>query len=160
MADKIVTNSIKLINTTGGRDKLCRLFQYFTKFLIPILVAQGDRYKSLLEKSQALNKQMGLTRKTLRFGRSLPVLKTMMDRIKTHESKPVRMIFLRTISDLLLAAYYLSDHPLFFNKLGLYTFEPKTLAWLEFISDFLWLIEACIDVICDLVDLYAIQKQI
>jgi hypothetical protein len=99
---------------------------------------------------------MGMTRKVLRFGRSLPVLKQLMDRIKLHEKKPVRMIFFRTISDLLLAIYYLSDHPIFLYKVGIYRGEKSFVDRIEWWSDFIWLIESIIDVVCDIVELFHI----
>jgi hypothetical protein len=54
-SSKLVDNSIKVINSTSGRDKMCRIFQYFTKFLLPVLAAQGDRYKTLHTKCKSLN---------------------------------------------------------------------------------------------------------
>jgi len=99
---------------------MCRFFQYFTKFIIPFLAAKGDRYKDLHDRLKNLNQSMGMTRKVLRFGRQFPVLKNLLDRIKQHESKPVRMILTRTLSDLSLFIYYFLDHPLYFHKIGLF----------------------------------------
>jgi len=48
------------------------------------------------------------------FGLPIPLIKGIMDRIKEHEKTPQRMIFWRTISDISLALYFLTDHPLYF----------------------------------------------
>jgi hypothetical protein len=57
---------------------------------------------------------MSLTRKVLRFGKPLPLLKAIMDRTADHQNKPVRNFWLRNINDLALALYFLTDHPLYF----------------------------------------------
>ena len=33
----VLENSIRTINTRVGRDKSCRIIQYFLKFLVPVL---------------------------------------------------------------------------------------------------------------------------
>ncbi len=62
---------------------------------------------------------MSLTRKVLRFGKPLPLVKAIMDRFKQHQKNPVRNITLRTISDISLILYFLTDHPLYFQRIGL-----------------------------------------
>jgi hypothetical protein len=62
---------------------------------------------------------MSLTRRVLRFGKPIPVIKDILDRFKEHEKRPVRSIFWKTVSDILLIIYYLSDHPLYFEKIGM-----------------------------------------
>lgn len=71
-----------------GRDKSCRVIQYFIKFLVPMLAKQGPRYLDLKERLELLGSNMSLTRKVLRFGKPIPLVKGIMDRIKEHEKKP------------------------------------------------------------------------
>jgi hypothetical protein len=58
---------------------------------------------------------MSQTRKVLRFGQEIPLIKTIRERLIEHEKKPVRMVFWKTISDISLIAYFFTDHPLYFN---------------------------------------------
>ena len=37
----LIEKSLKLINTQLGRDKTCRFVQYFVKFIVPTIAAQG-----------------------------------------------------------------------------------------------------------------------
>lgn len=97
-----------------------------------------------------------MTRKILRFGRPLNILKQLLDRLKTHEDKGVRMILFRTLSDIALIFYFLLDHPCYINKIGLYKFESNFISNIEWFSDFMWMIEIILDILCDIVDLYAI----
>jgi len=72
----------------------------------------------------------------------------------------VRNILLRTLSDIFLALYFLSDHPLYFQRIG---FIKMDKAWVDFIdywNNIYWLLEAMIDIYCDLVDLYYIDIDI
>lgn len=83
-------------------------------FIIPILAARGEKYNDVKDKLDKLRGNMSLTRKVLRFGKPFPLIKAIIDRFKAHEKKPVRNILLRTISDICLATYFFSDHPLYF----------------------------------------------
>ena len=72
----------------------------------------------------------------------------------------MRNILLRTLSDIFLALYFLSDHPLYFQRIG---FIKMDKAWVDFIdywNNIYWLLEAMIDIYCDLVDLYYIDIDI
>lgn len=99
---------------------------------------------------------MSLTRKVLRFGKHIPLIKRIMDRIKENEKKPVSMIFWRTISDISLILYYLTDHPLYFNRIGLVKYDKKFISNLDYLNNLFWLLNIIFDVMCDLVDLYQV----
>ena len=97
---------------------------------------------------------MSTTRKVLRFGKPIPLVKGILDRIKEHEKKPQRMIFWRTISDISLIFYFMTDHPLFFSKIGFSRFDKNFINNCDFINNVFWLLNAVFDLMCDLVDLY------
>jgi len=88
--------------------------QYFIKFIVPIISARGAQYNDVKERLEKVQANMSLTRKVLRFGKPFPLIKAIIDRFKAHEKKPVRNILLRTLSDIFLALYFFSDHPLYF----------------------------------------------
>jgi hypothetical protein len=96
------------------------------KFFLPIIATQGPAYIDLKERLEKLAGNMSLTRKVLRFGKPLSLVKSIMDRIKQHEKSPVRMVFWRTLSDISLILYFLTDHPLYFHKIGLIKLDKKT----------------------------------
>ena len=68
---------------------------------------------------------MSLTRACLRFGKPLPVIKGIIDRFKENEKNPVRNMFWRTLSDIILILYYLTDHPLYFWGVGFIKMDKK-----------------------------------
>lgn len=103
---------------------------------------------------------MSLTRKVLRFGKPIPLIKSILDRFKEHEKKPVRNILLKTLSDIFLALYFLTDHPLYFQRIGFVKMEKDLLNNIDWINNVFWLLEAVIDFYCDLVDLYYIDQEI
>ncbi len=103
---------------------------------------------------------MSLTRKVLRFGKPIPLIKTILDRFKEHEKKPVRNIFLRTLSDIFLILYFLTDHPLYFQRIGFVKMEKDLVNNIDWINNVFWLLEALIDIYCDAVDLYYIEQDI
>ena len=103
---------------------------------------------------------MAITRKVLRFGMPLQHLNGVIKRFKLHEKKPVRMIFWRTVQDLCLSLYFITDHPLYLHKIGLITLKQQQVTMLEYYSNMFWLLTSIFDLMCDVVDLYAIQKEI
>lgn len=69
------------LGTTGGRDKLCRLFQYFGKFLAAYYTAKArtvengkEIFKDKIRVPKLISSNMSMTRKVLRFGREYPAL--------------------------------------------------------------------------------------
>eukprot|EP00347_Sterkiella_histriomuscorum_P001499 403371800 len=156
----LLENSLRLINTQQGREKTCRLLHYFIKFIIPILTTQGVRFQELIEKLQKLKNSMSITRKVLRFGMPLTYAHDIISRFKTHERKGVKMIFWRTLQDISKSLYYILDHPIYANKLGLIQLNKSRSEDLRYHSNRFWLISSIIDIMCDVVDLYQIQKDI
>ncbi len=61
--------TLNIVNTRQGRDKMCRVVQYFIKFMLPTLESQGERYSVFITKLNKLHDNMCLTRKVLRFGK-------------------------------------------------------------------------------------------
>ncbi|CDW88073.1 peroxisomal biogenesis factor 11 [Stylonychia lemnae] len=156
----VLENSLRTINTQLGRDKTCRFVQYFAKFIVPTIAAQGPQNNELKEKLEKLGGNMSLTRKVLRFGKPIPLIKGIIDRIAEHQKKPVRMFLWRILSDLFLILYFLTDHPLYFQRVGLVKMEKDLVSKIDYYNNVAWFINASLDIICDLVDLMAIQKEI
>ena len=70
------------------------------------------------------------------------------------------MIFWRTLSDISLIAYFLTDHPLYFQKIGMVNMNKALVNRIDYWNNITWLINALLDIMCDVVDLFHIQKEI
>ena len=102
---------------------------------------------------------MSLTRKVLRFGAYIPLIQGIGNRLNSVNSKNKNMVFWRTVSDLSLVIYFLSDHPLYFQRIGVTQFSKEFMQKLDFWNNIFWLGNTVLDILCDLVDLYQIQKE-
>lgn len=96
---------------------------------------------------------MSQTRKVMRFGQEIPLIKTIRERLIEHEKKPVRMVFWKTISDISLIAYFFTDHPLYFNQIGFIKYDPKYIENLDYINNVFWLLNSIFDAAISIVDL-------
>jgi hypothetical protein len=70
------------------------------------------------------------------------------------------MIFWRTISDISLALYFFTDHPLYFNSIG---FVKQTKEWidqLDYINNVFWLLNSLFDIAITLVEMKHVQAEI
>ena len=165
---------IQVLKLTRGRDKICRLFQYTTRFLAAMIRRPSfQKYFSTPAQSQlwfdnfrAVGASCALTRRIFRFSRYQDILK----RIKTNKeilnnkSKQTRPVFYylsKIMSDLFLFLYYLMDNILFFYELELI---PKTnlplFQWIDWGADFCWVIESVFDIVINLSDVrFAFSEQ-
>lgn len=134
--------------------------QYFIKFIVPFIAAKGAAWADTKDRLEKVQSNMSLTRKVLRFGKPFPLIKAIIDRFKAHEKKPVRNILLRTLSDIFLALYFFSDHPLYFQRIGFIKLDKSWLDFIDYWNNIYWLLEAVIDIYCDLVDLYYLDLDI
>ena len=110
-----------------------------------------------LEKLQG---HMALTRKVLRMGPPITFIKNILDRLKSHEIKPIRNILLRSLTDVFLLLYFVSDHPLFFHKIGVINLVKPTADKIEYWSNLFWCLNALIEIYCDVIDLYHLNIEI
>ena len=98
-----------------------------------------------------------MTRKVLRFGAYVPLILQILGRFKGKDQpKSHQMIFWRTVSDLSLVIYFLTDHPLYFQKIGFTKFSKEFIKSVDYWNNIFWLANSVLDIICDLVELYAI----
>ncbi|KAH3835611.1 peroxisomal membrane protein 11B-like [Dreissena polymorpha] len=111
--DDLVNNIIKFNAQTNGRDKLCRLFQYGCRLAWGRL-QQTDK-KDLLTTLKNIESMLSMTRKLLRFGRSLDFIQGALKSI--HLKDGVLRLTL-TLSKINQAFYLLFDHFLWFHNVG------------------------------------------
>ena len=121
----IFENMLTIINSGAGRDKMCRIIQYFLHAFCATLSTRGAHFKELIKRLNALKGSCSATRKVLRFGKEIPLIVNIRNRLNLHESTPQRMIEYRTLTDLALVFYFLTDHPLYFHSIGFWKFSPS-----------------------------------
>ncbi|XP_077989540.1 peroxisomal membrane protein 11B-like [Glandiceps talaboti] len=117
----IVSAIVKLNAQTSGRDKVCRFFQYGSKFTWSSLKGLG-KDEELVLKIKNLENTLSATRKLLRFGKSFDLIQETLKTIHLPD------IFLRvtiTLAKLNQAIYLLVDHALWAEKTGLLQLDKK-----------------------------------
>lgn len=111
MLSDLVSDIIKFNGQTNGRDKVCRLFQYACRLAWGRL-QYGDR-KELLQTLKNIESMLSMTRKLLRFGKSLDFLQ---GALKSIHQKDIVLRLTITLSKINQAFYLLFDHLLWFNS--------------------------------------------
>ena len=74
-----------IISSGAGRDKSCRVIQYFIMALLPILKSRGAHFNELSERLGKLKGSMSATRKVLRFGKEFPLICNIRNNLTKHE---------------------------------------------------------------------------
>lgn len=149
-----------IINSGIGRDKACRIIQYFLMGILPALQAKGAHYNNLVQRLSKLKGSMSQTRKVLRFGKEIPLITGIRNRLALHEQTPQRMILTRTISDIALILYFATDHPLYLHSIGFKTYEKTFVNNLDYINNVFWLMNSVLDIVCTIADMQHLQNQI
>ncbi len=90
----------------------------------------------------------------------IPIMLTILQRFRDHEKKPQRMIFSKTLSDISLALYFLSDHPLYFQRIGFAKFDKEFVSKVDYWNNIFWLLNCIFDIMGLVVDLHHVQKEI
>ena len=72
---------INIINTGAGRDKSCRVIQYAIMAMLPTLKARGAHFNELVARLSKLKGSMSATRKVLRFGKEIPLITGIRNRL-------------------------------------------------------------------------------
>lgn len=103
---------------------------------------------------------MSQTRKVLRFGKEVPLITGIRNRLIAHEKSPQKMVFWRTISDISLILYFFTDHPLYFNGIGFWKYEANFISNMDYINNVFWLINSVLDIVVTMADINDIQAQI
>ena len=112
----------------------------------------------LIENLDRLQESMVVTRKVLRFGMPLPLLRSVLNRLSGGDKE--RCPFWRTVSEVCRLIYYLLDHPLYLKRIGVLTLSPKVTGLLEWRKNVLRIASIVIGIFLDIVELHHIQKQI
>jgi hypothetical protein len=142
LADKIVAFLAK----TKGRDKSIRVLQYLTRGL-----NDGFKGTELAERAQKLSGALAMTRKVLRFG--LPIGIT-LNLIRRGWGDVVR-----SAADLSLLLYFLTDHLLYFYKVGVVK-SPSWAGKVDLWNNLFWIADNCFTIIADCLDIHRVQSSL
>lgn len=151
---------INIINSGAGRDKTCRVIQYTIMALLPILKARGAHFNELSARLSKLKSNMSMTRKVLRFGKEIPLITGIRNKLALHEVSPQRMILYKVLSDLTLILYFFTDHPLYLHNVGFWKYSPQFMKNCDYINNVFWLLSSLFDIMVTVVEINHLQKQI
>jgi len=148
----IVSHFINFNSQTAGRDKLFRVFQYSSKFVYWQLLKAGKN-KVLVEKLKLLESQLSTTRKVLRLGKSMDMLKGAWQ--SSHLADTILRHTL-TLAKLHQSAYLLIDNLVWLGKVGLVDADVKR--WVQLSARF-WLIAIIFNIMRNIYDIHGIIYQ-
>ncbi|XP_039271763.2 peroxisomal membrane protein 11A-like [Styela clava] len=134
-------------NKTAGRDKLYRVTQYGSKFLVWYLLRNGNK-ENAVNMLIELEKLMSTSRKLFRFGKSVDSLRAAQRAINLQNYV---LSLTLTTSHTNKAAYLLIDHYIWMGKVGLVHADLKK--WTESANKF-WLASLMMAFARDLYSLY------
>lgn len=119
-------------NKTAGRDKLYRVTQYGSKFVIWYLLKNG-KTENIVNTLKELEKLMSTSRKLFRFGKSIESLRAAQRAINLQN---YLLSLTLTTSHANKAFYLLLDHYIWMGKVGLISTDLKM--WTDSANKF-WL---------------------
>ena len=149
--------TINFLATTRGRDKLFRVIQYFCRLLTGL---SRSKLPTLSDRSSKLSQNMGLTRKVLRFGLPFDLLLQILRRYQTGGHQNLGWI--RSISQVFGALYFLSDHVLYAYKVGLLVERKDSgvVSAVDVFNNLVWLVEDVLCIVSDAIDVHSIQLKL
>lgn len=128
--------------------------------LLPILKARGAHFNELSDRLGKLKSNMSMTRKVLRFGKEIPLITGIRNKLALHEVSPQRMILYKVLSDLTLILYFFTDHPLYLHNVGFWKYSPQFMKNCDYINNVFWLLSSLFDIMVTVVEINHLQKQI
>ncbi|XP_064609766.1 peroxisomal membrane protein 11B-like [Liolophura sinensis] len=152
MSGDFVVDVIKFNAQTAGRDKVCRLIQYGSKFLWYRL-QQSHTHEELLQKLKSLESAVSNTRKLLRFGKSFDFFH---GALKTLHLSDVVLRLTLTLSKINQACYLLIDHLVWMGRVGLVHIDMKK--WLDVSARF-WLVSIMLNLVRDVYDIIKVLTE-
>jgi len=149
---------VTLLDTTNGRDKVCRLIQFTAKILKYHAEIQQQPNQKLIDIYQNIFLAMGQTRKALRFFRTIAMLRSVR---LTLQSLPAGGLdaptALSILARLCLANYFFFDNLGFAIKMGIWKPQPALNRRIELLTEGSWLAEMAFTSLEVLIKLNALQ---
>ena len=131
-----------LMKTYAGREKMCRIIQYFLMFLLPL------HNKNVNSKLSIIAFNAGQTRKVLRFGLEFPIITGILKRHKQSSQSKSCIKYVQSLGDLCDLSYVILDHPQFLVNIGfIKSWNKEFIAKLEYTTEFFWLMATVCEII-------------
>jgi len=147
-----------LLETTNGRDKLCRLIQYTSKAM-KWRMETTKQSEEKVKMWHELMASMSLVRKVLRFFRSIAVLRALRAAIPSDMSKMDSVLFFNILAKFCLANYFFWDHFSFAHKVGAWKPKDQKLVTLTGqLAEGSWLAEIVLTLIENLIRLQKLSS--
>jgi len=162
---------IAFLGTTSGRDKSCRTIQYSARFLKPLLVHLSQKHNQegllkIADRIENIGGSMGMTRKVLRFGRPIGIirnifvlLKALRNKDKTEGASGVFYTYFKTLAEASLALFFLFDHVLYLSRLKVVE-NQNLVQRCDYLSNFFWLCECIATIISDCTSIHVLQGKL
>jgi hypothetical protein len=144
MSSRDVVGEInELLKSAASQEKLARLLQYFCKFIKWYYLTNSN--KDAATRMLNLSNAMGMTRKVLRFPKTLEQYVAIRNSfpLAPPTTIPDLIKFLQLISKFWLVGYFLFDHFIWAHRVNLIVLSPETLKRLQGYSDISWVGEVC-----------------
>jgi len=154
---EFISPMVTLLSLSAGRDKICRVFQYFARFILPF-IKDDKSLKKTHDFIEKIGGQFGLTRKVLRFGKQVGLARGIYNRWATPKERRQRMALTRSLAEAADAIYFCADHILFFQKIGASKFSPKTIETADWIGNLMWLSAVLFSMISELAELKYLKE--
>ncbi|KAI0639255.1 peroxisomal biogenesis factor 11 [Trametes polyzona] len=118
----VTSQSIRVLNTTIGRDKLYRALQYFARFFAWLLLSRG--YKIQAARWDALKSHLALGRRLLRLGKFMESAQAALRALAAPGETGERLTMVGR--NLGYAAYLFMDNISWANAIKFYNLQPST----------------------------------
>ncbi|KAK3602511.1 hypothetical protein CHS0354_029324 [Potamilus streckersoni] len=148
----LVSQIIKFNAQTNGRERICRLLQYISRFLLGYLEGRHNA-ADILEKLKKLEYMFSMTRKLLRFGKSLDFLQGALKTIHL-EDYVLRMTL--TLSKINQAFYLLIDHFIWAHNVGVVKLNKQK--WTDLSARF-YIATLILNLVRDIYDIFCVICQ-
>lgn len=151
-----VLTFLKWLELTQGRDKLLRFVAYFSKFVVEVMQQQAYS-KEAIERISKPASAIGLTRKLMRFFRSVEYLNELLKALQTKDEVEKLLSVIKSFS---LMVWMIMDHIQWMNKVGYFTIAKDTLKKIDEVHSKGWFYGLLMGLIIAVYKLYNINNSL
>lgn len=145
----------EFLDTTIGRDRFFRFFQFYAKFIVPLIKNKDSKMigqlATFLESFGALS---NMTRKMLRIGRYVNSYRSILARLNKPKAEKECNDIIKTLCDTINIIYLMLDHILLANKLNVFKFNPAWISKIDLYANLAWGGECISNITYDVIDYY------
>jgi len=128
-----------LLESANGREKLARLLQFSAKYFKWKEEIEKQRNERLVQVWGNVQTSMSNVRKFLRLFRSLAILRSFQQSLPGSFSELTAPLFFNLSAKVFLSTYFLFDHAIYAERLGIWNPDPETLKQVNQATEGSWL---------------------